>query len=67
MMHAQMLQTMHQTMVNMQKAQPQVLPPPLSDRHGDFQCTKPPTFSHSVKPMDADDWLKTVEKKHQVV
>jgi hypothetical protein len=55
MMHAQMLQTMHQTMVNMQKAQPQVLPPLLSDRHGDFQCTKPPTFSHSVKPMDADD------------
>jgi hypothetical protein len=25
------------------------------------------TFSHSVEPMDADDWLKTVEKKLQVV
>jgi hypothetical protein len=67
MMQAQMLQTMHQTMVNMQNAQPQAPPPPLRDRLGDFQRTKPPIFSHSVEPMDADDWLKTVEKKLQVV
>jgi hypothetical protein len=67
MMQAQMLQTMQQTMVNMQNAQPQVPPPPPRDRLGDFQCTKPPTFSHSVEPMDADDWLKTIEKKLQVV
>jgi hypothetical protein len=66
-MQAQMLQTMQQTMVNMQAAQPQVPPPPPSDRLGDFQCTKPPTFSHAVKPMDADDWLNSVEKKLQVV
>jgi hypothetical protein len=25
------------------------------------------TFSHSIEPMDADDWLKMVEKKLQVV
>jgi hypothetical protein len=37
---AQMLQTMQQTMVNKQAAQPQVLPPPLRYRLGDFQCTK---------------------------
>jgi cobalamin biosynthesis protein CbiD len=24
-------------------------------------------FSHAVKPMDADDWLKSIEKKLQVV
>jgi hypothetical protein len=35
-MQAQMLQTMQQTMVNMQAAQPQVPPPPLRDRLGDF-------------------------------
>jgi hypothetical protein len=35
-MQAQMLQTMHQTMVNMQAAQPQVLPPPSRDRLEDF-------------------------------
>jgi hypothetical protein len=67
MMQAQMVQTMQQTMVNMQNAQPQALPPPPRDRFGDFQRTKPPTFSHSVEPMDADDWLKIVEKKIQVV
>jgi hypothetical protein len=63
MMQAQMLQTMQQTMVNMQNAQDQALPPPPRDRLRDFQHTKPPTFSHSIEPMGANNWLKTVEKK----
>jgi hypothetical protein len=67
MMQVQMFQTMQQTMVNMQNAQPQAPPSPPRDRLGDFQRTKPPAFSHSVEPMDADDWLKTVERKLQVV
>jgi hypothetical protein len=67
MMQAQMLQTMKQSMVNMQNAHPQEPSPPPRDRHGDFQRTKPPTFSHSMEPMDANDWLKTVERKLQVV
>jgi hypothetical protein len=62
MMQAQMLQTM----VNMQNARPHALPPPPRGL-GDFQRTKPPSFSHSVEPMDADDWLMTIEKKLQVV
>jgi hypothetical protein len=62
-MQAQMLQTM----VNMQATQSQALPPPPRDRLGDFRRTKLPTFSHVVKPMNADDWLKFVEKKLQVV
>jgi hypothetical protein len=45
-------------MVNMQAAQPQALPLPSRDRLGDFQRTKPPTFSHALEPMDIDDWLK---------
>jgi hypothetical protein len=48
-------------MVNLH-AQPQA-PPPLRDRLGDFQGTKSPTFSHAVEPMDADDWLKSIDKK----
>jgi hypothetical protein len=52
-------------MVNLH-AQPQAPPPPM-DRLGDFQCTKPLTFSHAMEPMDADDWLKSIEKKLQVV
>jgi hypothetical protein len=66
-MQAKMLQIMQQTMLNMQDAQPQALPPPPMDRLGDFQHTKPPTFSHAVEPMDANNWLKFVEKKLQVV
>jgi hypothetical protein len=52
-------------MVNLH-AQPQA-PPPLRDRLGDFQRTKPRTFSHAMEPMDVDDWLKSIEKKLQVV
>jgi hypothetical protein len=64
-----MLQTMQQTVANMQQAQghhpaPQ---PQLCDKLGEFQRTKPPTFSHSVEPMDVYNWLKTIEKKLQVV
>jgi hypothetical protein len=66
-MQEQMLQTMQQTMVNMQAAQPQAPPLPPRDRLGDFQRTKPPTFSYAVEPMDANDWLESVEKKLQVV
>jgi hypothetical protein len=65
-MQVQMLQTMQQTLVNMQAAEPQVPPPPPRDRLGEFQRTKPPTFSQAVEPMDAVDWLKSV-KKLQVV
>jgi hypothetical protein len=61
---AQMLQTMQQTLVNLH-AQPQV-PPSSRDRLGDFQRTKPPSFSYAVEPMDADDGLKFVKKMHMV-
>jgi hypothetical protein len=68
-MRAQMLQTMQQTMANMQQAQRHLSVPQLQpcDKLGEFQGTKPPTFSHSVEPTDADDWLKTIEKKLKVV
>jgi hypothetical protein len=64
-MQAQMLQTIQQTLVNLH-AQPQA-PPPLRDRLQDFQRTKLSTFSYVMEPMDADDWLKSVEKKLQAV
>jgi hypothetical protein len=51
---------MQQTMVNLH-AQAQVLLPPR-DRLGYFQCTKPPTFSHVVELMDADDWLSLLRR-----
>jgi hypothetical protein len=64
-MQAQMLQTIQQTIINLH-TQPQV-PPPPRDGLGDFQRTKPPTFSHAVEPTDADDWIKSNQKKLQVV
>jgi hypothetical protein len=68
-MQAQMLQTLQQTMANMQQAQGQQQAPqlPQHDKLGEFQRTKPPTFSHSIKLMDANDWLKIIEKKLQVI
>jgi hypothetical protein len=66
MMQAQMLQTMQQTMFNMQQNQ-QAPQPQQRDKFGDFQRTKPPHLSHFVEPMDADDWFRAVEKKLQLV
>jgi hypothetical protein len=39
-------------------------PPPVPprDKHQEFMSHKPPTFSNSPDPRDADDWLKSVEK-----
>ncbi|CAN6339112.1 unnamed protein product [Urochloa humidicola] len=36
-------------------------PPPRS-KHAEFMTHRPPTYSHSADPLDADDWLKSVEK-----
>jgi hypothetical protein len=49
------------------QGQQQVPQLPQRDKIGEFQRTKPPTFCHSIEPMDVDDWLKTIEKKLQVV
>jgi hypothetical protein len=39
-------------------------PPPIPprDKHREFMSHKPPTFASSPDPLDADDWLKSVEK-----
>jgi hypothetical protein len=36
---------------------------PGRDKHRDFMSHHPPTFSHAVDPLDADDWLKVIGKK----
>ncbi|CAN6347943.1 unnamed protein product [Urochloa humidicola] len=40
--------------------------PPRS-KHQGFMTHRPPTFSHSADPLEADDWLKTVEKMLNIV
>jgi hypothetical protein len=62
----QLLQQMSNTMANMQgqfnnnQQHQHQLPP--REKHREFMSHKPPTFSNSPDPLQADDWLKSVEK-----
>jgi hypothetical protein len=42
-------------------------PPPTRDRHKEFMSHKPPSFCHSYDPLQADDWIKTVEKMPNII
>ena len=33
------------------------------DKRGEFLKGCPPVFSHATNPLEADDWLRTVEKE----
>jgi hypothetical protein len=65
----QLMQAMLQTLNNMQPNQQQVPPPPPPHQSHltEFLQTRPTTFSQSKDPMDAEDWLKGVEKKLVIV
>ena len=43
--------------------QAQVAPRPGQSKLSDFQRAKPPTYSFAVDPLEADDWIRTMEKK----
>jgi hypothetical protein len=61
----QLLTNMANTIANMQDQINKALlppPPPARDRHMEFMSHKPPTFSHSPDLLQADDWIKTMEK-----
>jgi hypothetical protein len=51
-------------MVRQQQAPLPPPPPhvPPRDKHREFMSHKPPTFASSPDPLQADDWLKSVEK-----
>jgi hypothetical protein len=66
----QLLTNMANTITNMQaqmKQAPSPPPPPARDRHREFMSHKPPSFSHSPDPLQADDWIKMVEKMLNIV
>jgi len=56
MMHAFMQHLQHQ---------PAPPPPPVHvrDKRGEFMKGRPPVFTHSADPMEADDWLRAVERQ----
>jgi hypothetical protein len=65
-----LLQQMANTMAELQaqlredRQQPPPPPPPAPprDKHREFMSHKPPTFYSSPDPLQADNWLKSVEK-----
>ena len=66
-MHTQLLQNLTQVVANLQQAQQQQPPPPRPPSGlREFLSTQPPTFSHAVEPLDADDWLTTIESKLRI-
>ena len=64
-MQTQILQGMAAALANLQAQQNQSPPPPPPqprDKHMVFMSHRPPTYSNSTNPLQADDWLKAVEK-----
>jgi hypothetical protein len=58
------VQQIQQNQQNQQHQQQHQYAPPARDKHRDFMSHHhPPTFSHAVDPLDADDWLKVIGKK----
>jgi hypothetical protein len=57
------LQALNQLPPNQEAHQQQ--PPPQS-RLGEFLRTHPTTFSQAKDPMEAEDWLKSIEKKLEI-
>ena len=46
--------------------QAQNAPRPTRSKLQDFQRTRPPQFSQATNPHEADDWLRTMEKKLEI-
>ena len=63
----QMMATLNNTVQALQQvhAQPPPPPPPQQprDRRAEFLRGHPPTFSHTSDPLQADDWLRAVERQ----
>jgi hypothetical protein len=59
------LQTLNHLQPNPQVHQQQ-LPPPPQLRLGEFLRTHPTTFSQAKEPMEAEDWLRSIEKKQEI-
>jgi hypothetical protein len=61
----EMRQEMRQEWLERQQQPPLPPPPPPApprDKHQEFMSHKPPTFSNSADPLQADDWLKSMDK-----
>ncbi|XP_062224447.1 uncharacterized protein LOC133922963 [Phragmites australis] len=69
LMDANQVMTILQGLVQAINQQPQVQQAPPQQpqsRLKTFLSTQPATFSQEIGPMEADDWLKTIESKLQI-
>jgi hypothetical protein len=65
----QMMATLNNTVQTLQQIHAQPPPPPPQqprDRRADFLRGQPPTFAHAADPLQADDWLRQVERQLDV-
>jgi hypothetical protein len=64
LMQTQAVQAIGQTLAAIQQQQ-QAPPQPQMPRvkRAEFMRGHPPTFAHSSDPMDAEDWLRTMERE----
>jgi hypothetical protein len=65
----QMMATLNNTVQTLQQIHAQPPPPPpqqTRDRRADFLRGHPPTFSHTADPLQADDWLRSMERQLDV-
>jgi hypothetical protein len=65
----QMMATLNNTVQTLQQIHTQPPPPPPQqprDRRADFLRGHPPMFSHAADPLQADDWLRSVERQLDV-
>ena len=64
MMQTQLLQQMAQNMQNMGNGNGNA--PPQVDKRGEFLKGHPPVFKHSTDPLQADDWLRAIERQLEI-
>ena len=62
-MQAQLLNTVNNAVQALADAQARPPPAQQRDRRSDFLKGHPPTFSHATEPLQADDWLRAVERQ----
>ena len=69
MMQTQILQQLAANLAQQQRQQQgfQNQHHPPQTNLGEFRRTKPPVFEGSADPLEADDWLKEVERKLNLV
>ena len=65
MMQTQLVQQMAQSMQNMGNGNGNA-PPQVRDKRGEFLKGYPPVFKHSTDPLQADDWLRAIERQLEI-